>query len=222
MTRATNARVAGFTYLFYIGVAFPDMLLESRATAGNAIADKLANVAQHATDLRIGVVLTLLSGLSALVLGVTLYAITRDEDNDLAMLGLMCRVAEGITGVVGIPSTLGLLWLATATGPNAPDPSTAQALAAFQLRQTPLVGATLFAVGSMLFTRLLLRGRIIPVPLAWLGVIASVLLVVVLPLELAGVLRGAITQLVWLPMAAFEIPLGFWWLFKGDTTRARQ
>lgn len=222
MTRATNARIAGFTYLFYIGVAFPDMLLESRATAGNTIVEKLASVAQHATDLRIAVVLTLLSGLSALVLGVTLYAITRDEDNDLAMLGLTCRVAEGITGVVGIPSTLGLLWLATATGPNAPNVATAQSLAAFLLRQTPLVGATLFAVGSTCFTWLLLRGRMIPMPLAWLGVIASVLLVVVLPLELAGVLRGAVTQLVWLPMAAFEIPLGFWWLIKGDTTRARQ
>lgn len=222
MTRAINARIAGFTYLFYIGVAFPDMLLESRATAGNTIVEKLASVAQHATDLRIAVVLTLLSGLSALVLGVTLYAITRDEDNDLAMLGLTCRVAEGITGVVGIPSTLGLLWLATATGPNAPNVATAQSLAAFLLRQTPLVGATLFAVGSTCFTWLLLRGRMIPMPLAWLGVIASVLLVVVLPLELAGVLRGAVTQLVWLPMAAFEIPLGFWWLIKGDTTRARQ
>jgi hypothetical protein len=59
----------------------------------------------------------------------------------------------------------------------------------------------------------------IPVPLGWLGVVASVLLVVALPLELAGVLRGAVTQLIWLPMAAFEIPLGFWWLIKGDTRR---
>jgi hypothetical protein len=25
---------------------------------------------------------------------------------------------------------------------------------------------------------------------------------------------------MWLPMAAFEIPLGFWWLVKGDTTPA--
>jgi hypothetical protein len=162
-------------------------------------------------------VLTLLSGLSALVLGVTLYAITRDQDRDLAMLGLTCRVVEGITGVVGIPMTLGLLWLATAAGPNAPDTLAAQPLAAFLLRPDALVGASFFAVGSTLFSWLLLRGRMIPVPLAGLGVVASVLLVVGLPLELAGVLRGAVTQLIWLPMAAFEIPLGFWWLIKGDT-----
>ena len=222
MTRTTNARVAGFAYLFYIAVAFPDMLLMNRATAGEGTAAKLASIAQHVSDIRISVVLTLLSGLSALVLAVTLYAITRDEDRDLAMLGLTCRVAEGITGVVGISTTLGLLWLATATGPNAPDSAAAQPLAAFLLRRDPLVAATFFAVGSTAFCWLLLRGRMIPVPLAWLGVVASVLLVVALPLELAGVLRGAVTQLIWLPMAAFEIPLGVWWLIKGDTTRVPQ
>jgi hypothetical protein len=29
------------------------------------------------------------------------------------------------------------------------------------------------------------------------------------------VLRGPVTQLMWLPMAAFEIPLGLWLLIKG-------
>ena len=33
MTRTTNARVAGFTYLFYIAVAFPGMVLGSLDTA---------------------------------------------------------------------------------------------------------------------------------------------------------------------------------------------
>src|SRR4051812_42895591 len=102
MTRSTNARVAGFTYLFYIAVAFPEMVLTGRATSGTGIAAKLTNIAQHATDLRISVILALLSGLSAIVLGVTLRAITKDEDPDLAMIGLVCRAAEGIVGVTGI------------------------------------------------------------------------------------------------------------------------
>ena len=36
-----------------------------------------------------------------------------------------------------------------------------------------------------------------------------------LPLQLAGFLTGAVTQLMWLPMAAFEILLGIWLLVKG-------
>jgi hypothetical protein len=215
MTRRTNARIAGFTFLFYIAVAFPSMVLFDRATRGVGIAAKLAGLAQHSTDVRVAVVLSLAGCFAALVLAVTLWAITREQDPDLAMLALTCRVAEGVSGAVSIPATLGLLWLATATGANAPDPAAAQALGAFVLQQNPLVGATFFAVGSTLFSFLLLRGRMVPVPLAWLGVAASVLLVVGLPLQLGGFLHGPVTRLMWLPMAAFEIPLGLWLLIKG-------
>ena len=49
--------------------------------------------------MRLTILLTLVMNLSALVLAVTLYAITREQDRDLAMLGLTCRVAEGIAGM---------------------------------------------------------------------------------------------------------------------------
>ena len=211
MTRRNNARLAGFAYLFYIAVAFPSMVLMSRATGGDGMAAKLASVAQHAADVHLVAVLSLLSSCCALALAVSLWSITRGQDPDLAMLGLTCRVAEGITGAVSIPASLGLLWLAT----NAPDPASAQALGGFVLQDSPLVAASFFALGSLLFSWLLLRGRMIPVALAWLGVVASILIVVGLPLQLGGLLRGAVTQLMWLPMAAYEIPLGFWLVFKG-------
>ena len=220
MTRKTNARLAGFTFLFYIAVAFPSMVLFGRATSGEGIAAKFASIAQHATDMRFAVVLSLLGCFSALVLAVTLYAITREVDADLAMLALTCRVAEGVISGISIPETLGLLWLATATGVNAPDPGTAHALGAYLLKGDMAVTATFFAVGSTLFSYLFLRGRMIPVALAWLGLLASVLLVVGLPLQIAGVLRGSITQLMYLPMLAFEIPLGLWLLIKGVATPA--
>ena len=210
MTRTTNARIAGFTFLFYIAVAFPSMVLLDRATSGEGIAAQLASIARHATDVRVAVVLVLLGCFAALVLAVTLYAITREQDPDIAMLALTCRVAEGVISGISIPETLGLLWLATATGPNAPDTGAAHALGAYLLRGDMALTATFFAVGSTLFCYLLLRGRMIPIPLAWLGVIASVLLVVTLPLQLAGVLRGPITSLMYLPMLAFEVPCGLW------------
>jgi hypothetical protein len=126
-----------------------------------------------------------------------------------------------VIAAIGIPSTLGLLWLATATGADAPDTGAAHALGAFLLRGNVALAATFFAVGSTLFSYLLLRGRMIPIPLAWLGVVASVLLVVGLPLQLAGFLRGPVASLMWLPMLAFEVPLALWLLIKGVAMPAR-
>ena len=221
MTRTTNARLAGFTFLFYIAIALPSMVLLDRATNVEGIAAKLARVAEHASDVRVAVVLSMVSCFAALVLAVTLYAITRDEDHDIAMVALTCRVAEGVSGVTFIVATLGLLWLATA-GSNAPDAAAAQALGAFLLKVqgwNQTISATFFAVGSTLFAWLLLRGRMIPAALAWLGVVASILLVVALPLQLGGVLPAAIAQLMYLPMLAFEVPAGFWLLIKGAPLR---
>jgi hypothetical protein len=216
MTRTTNARIAGLTFLIYIAAGITSMVLFAGATRGDGVAAQLATIAQHASDLRLTILLNLLMNLSALVLAVTLYAITRDQDRDVAMLAGACRVAEGIAGM-DVSGTLGLLWLATGTDGTALDASAGSALAAFLLKMQQTMGAsaTMFAVGSTLFSWLLLRGRMIPVPLAWLGVLASILLVVLCPLQLAGLLRGPVTSYMWLPMLLFEVVLALWLIIKG-------
>jgi Domain of unknown function (DUF4386) len=220
MTRTTNARIAGFTFLFYIAAGIASLALFGQATSEEGIAAKLAGIAQHAPNVRISVVLDLLQCFSALVLGVTLYAITRVQDPDLSMLAMICRVGEGLLGATGIPGTLALVWLATANGADTPDIGAAHALGAYLLRGSVALTATFFAVGSTLFSWLLLQGRMIPIPLAWLGVVASVLLVVGLPLQLAGFLGGIVTSLMWLPMLAFEVPLALWFIIKGAASPA--
>jgi Domain of unknown function (DUF4386) len=216
MTRTTNARIAGFTFLVYIAAGITSMVLFARATSGEGVAAQLAAIAQHATDVHLTILLGLLMNLSALVLAVTLYAITRVQDPDLAMLALTCRVAEGIAGM-DVSGTLGLLWLATGTDAAALDAGAASVLGAFFLKMARTMGAsaTFFAVGSTLFSFLLLRGRMIPVALAWLGVLASILLVGCLPLQLAGLLGGPVTSFMWYPMLLFEVALALWLIIKG-------
>ena len=63
-----------------------------------------------ALDVRVDILLVLLQSFCALVLAVTLYGITRDEDHELAMLAMAFRVGEGVVGAFGIPKELGLLW----------------------------------------------------------------------------------------------------------------
>jgi hypothetical protein len=159
-TRLTYARVAGFTFIFYIIAGIASLALPD----GSSVTD----------------VLGLLLNLSALVLGVTLYMLTREYGPALALLALTCRALEAVH-----------------------DES-----------------AIFFSMGSLFFCWLLLRGRLIPVALAWLGVVASALLVVILPLQLAGMLAdmswsASVTWLVWLPMLVFELALALWLLVKG-------
>jgi hypothetical protein len=226
MTRTTNARIAGFAFLFYIAVGITQMVLGGAISAPGTAA-RLALMAQHASRVQVEILLTLVTSMTALTLAAALYAITRDEDRDLAILALCCRVGEGMLGMIAPMITLGLLWLATTTdgGTAVRDTPAALVLAGF-LRKlggwNTITAAMLFAIGSTIFSWLLLRGRMIPRLLAWVGVAASVLLVVLLPLELAGVVGGPITMIMWLPMAAFEIPLGLWLLIKGVAPPARR
>ena len=218
MTRKGSSRLAGFALLFYIAVGVPAMVLSGRATSGADVPAKLARIASHLPEMRIALLLTLLGTLMALALAVSLFAITRDEDADVARLGMVCRVAEGLVGAASIPGTAVLMWLGTTTGPGAPDPATARAVGAFLfgvLGRNGTVSATFFAVGSTAFSWLMLRGRIVPAGLAGLGVGASLLLVVGLPLQLVGLLPGLLGSLMWLPMLAFEVPVALWLLVRG-------
>jgi hypothetical protein len=214
----TSARVAGSAFLLYIVLGLPGGTLIQKAASGEGVAAKLASVAQHASDVRAAIVLIIFSSFCALVLGVTLYSITREVDSDLAMLAMTFRLGEGVIGGVSVQRSLGLLWLATAADGNLPDSTTSHALGALFLSSggLGLVGALFFAMGSAIFSWLLLRGRMIPAVLAWLGVAASFLWIVGLPLQLVGILHGPAIWL-YIPMAAFEVPFALWLLIKGVT-----
>ena len=199
MTRRGSSRLAGLAFLLYFAFGIPTMVLFKRATAGEGVAAKLASIAQHTSDMKTAVLFVLFTSFCALVLGVTLWAITREQDADLAMLAMICRVCEGLAGALSVQRSMGLLWLASPAGPNSPDAATTHALGAW----------------------LLLRGRMIPAPLAWLGVVASAGAVVALPLEFVGLFPSRWIWFIWLPLAAYEIPLALWLLFKGATAPSR-
>src|SRR5262249_55778262 len=225
MTIRTNARIAGLAFLVYIAAAFPAMVLHSRAVGSGETAAKLASIAQHVPEMRLAILLEVVGCFCALILAVTLYAITREVDNDLALMVLAFRTAEGVIGGLSLSHPVDQIWLATVSGPNAPGPAPANALPAilFKLPSRGLmIGAALFAVGSLCFSYLLLRGRLVPVVLAWIGVLGSILVLVILPFQFAGLVSGPITEFMWLPLLAFEVPLGFWLIFKGVAAPARR
>jgi len=227
MTPRANARLAGSMFLYYIAIGVASMVLFNQATRGaEGTAAVLASIAQHETLVRLTAALTLLTFFIAVALAVTLYALTRDQDRDLAMIALCCRVGEGVIAAVAAVGTLQLLSVAEAsTAAAAPDAAAVNAFGALLLKQggsSTSISATCFAVGSTIFAYLLLRGRIVPVALAWLGVVASVLAVVVLILQAVDVLGSPITDFMWLPMLAFEVLLALWLIVKGAALPARR
>ncbi|HMW37746.1 MAG TPA: DUF4386 domain-containing protein [bacterium] len=216
MTRRTNARVAGAAFLLYIIIGIAMMMIAGVTTA-DEITQRMILMAEHAARIRINFLLTFVVIIVAVTLAITQYAITRDEDQDIARLGLAFRLAESFLGVLGMTATLSLLWLSSSdqvVTSNAAVQTFASILQ--KIRQWNVtIAATLFAIGSLFFCGLMLRGKMIPTMLAWLGVIASVLLIFSMPLSLAGFISSSTAQYTWIPMALFEIPLGVWLLIKG-------
>ena len=159
MTLNTNARVAAVANLVYLAAGMSSM----------AVADNTASL------------LAVVQSFCALLLGVTFYVMTREQDPHLALVALGCRLIEAVPGH----------------------------------------GEIYFAVGSAIFSWLLLRGRMIPAGLAWLGVIASVGLVLLLSVQIAGFLGGPrnwaspLTWAAWSPMLVFELALAAWLITKG-------
>src|SRR6266576_5273888 len=62
MTRRTNARVAGFAFLFYIALGIAAMVLAGKTGSAEGIAAQLAGFAQHAPTVRVAAIINLLTG----------------------------------------------------------------------------------------------------------------------------------------------------------------
>jgi Domain of unknown function (DUF4386) len=209
MTRTQNARLAGFLFLFYIAIGVAAMVLFEQATAGADTAAKLASIVQHEARLRLSTTLSLITIPVALLLAVSLWAITREADRDVAAMALACRIAEGAINAIPVIALMALISVAKRA-----DVAVGAVLLNVQ-GWTVTVGATIFAVGSTFYSYLFLKARNIPTWLAWLGLISSALLTVSLPLQVAGLAKGPATWIVWIPIALFEVILGFWLLIKG-------
>lgn len=220
MTRATNARLAGTTFLLYIVLGLASLILFDRASGGADTTARLETLAAHLTPARISLLLGLFTGFVALTLAVTLYALTESVDPHLALLAMLCRVVEGVMAAVSAVASCALLALATNQFPLPPESRTA--FASVLLHSDPwFVGtsAFAFAVGSTLFTALFLRGRVVPAPLAWLGLVASLLLVILLPAQQVGHLPRWVVTWMWIPMLLFEVPCGLWLIATGAPIR---
>src|SRR5436305_9943596 len=221
MTRTSNARLAGILFLLYIVTGIGSMALSGYITAGfHDNAARLVAYSQHAGAVRLNALLTFCCFFYAVGLAVTIYGLTREIDRELALLAFCCRLTEGVLVAFAAIRILGVLSIATTSAASA-SPGAVQTMGGLLLQvdgSTALVSATCFAVGSTIYCWLFLRARSIPVWMAWLGVTASALLVVGLPLQMLGLVSGRITVYVWMPALVFELAFAWWLILRGTAT----
>jgi hypothetical protein len=203
-------------FLFYIANGIGEMVLSRRIQHGADAAAILANIAQHVQLARFTTFLIFLTGIDAILLGLGLYAITRDLEPNLAILAFAFRVAEGVNGAMAADQHATLVEFATRCSGAADRAAVNVAGTSLLYGGGMTIGATLFACGSTIFAYLILRGRILPPWLAWIGIAGSALLVIALPLQMSGI---PVTNSIWAPIAFFEVVGGVWLLVKGAGTR---
>src|SRR5918993_985341 len=140
-----------------------------------------------------------------------------------AGIGSLMVAGLPVVGVLNLVESFSALMLAVTfyALTRAEDPEIALiAMMCRVIEAVPGEGFIYAAVGPLLFSWLMLRGRLIPVGLAWVGVAASALLVLQLAAQRGGLLAGTnwSAQATWLgalPMLAFELALAGWLLTKG-------
>ena len=79
--------------------------------------------------------------------------------------------------------------------------------------QIYLVHGYIFAIPALIFYYLLYKSKLIPRWLSVWGVVASILLVIVNLLELAGIIP--MLEILYLPIVLNEVVLAIWLMFKG-------
>ncbi|HEX5437800.1 MAG TPA: DUF4386 domain-containing protein [Gemmatimonadaceae bacterium] len=210
-----DARWAGIAFLVYIVLTMTSTTMFGNVLGSGDIAQQLGDLTRMMSQARVTVVLDLLQVVCALVLAVTLFRLTKAVDATVAMLAMMFRVGEGVLGASALRGKLGLIWLASSGGHAAPQIDV-NSMATYFLHEPDLrLAAFSFIIGGFLFAYLLLRGRLVPAVIAWIGVVTQGAQMVCVPLWIAGFIGAAPVNGLWMLILAYEIPVGVWLMVRG-------
>ena len=216
MTKRTEAKVAGYTYLSYIVFAMLSTVLSSKTTVGADTSQMLATLQNTIWIARGTVLLDLLQIVCAVVLAVTLYRLSKVVDATLAMIAMGFRFGEGLLGFLPLLGKLELMKLATGSNGLCAENTGCLAVAGEIFnRPGDLFTQFCFVVGGSLFAYLLLAGHLIPRWIAWTGVITIGLQLICVTLNVAAILPGRVVNLLWFPILLYEVPLGVFLIRKG-------
>lgn len=219
-TEMNTIRLLGAALLLvFVGGVITERLLTSAVGSGS-ISDKLVNISNNLTLMRISNLVALVESLVIVVLGVLLYIVFNKQYKIIALVALGCILAAAITKAVGKIGTYALIPLSQKfVEAGAPEPSYFQTLGDFLYygvdRQGYDIHMLFWCLGFILWSYLFYISRYIPRVLSVWGLAAACLLAIPVLLVLYDrdfFPPAMILALPWLP---YELVLGLWLIFKG-------
>jgi len=222
ITQRKAARVAGFTFLFAIGIVIlANYGINFRLIVpGNAV-DTAKNIMAHETLFRLNIACNLIYVVNIVVLLAALYVIFKPVNGNLALVATFCRLVFALMWGVTALNTLGALRLLgnAAYLPVFKDDQL-QTLARLHLAasfDSYYVGLPFWALASSVCSYLWFKSKYIPRTLAVFGVISSAWCVFCAFTFIVFPHFDTVVNAYWFdsPMTIFEIATGFWLLFKG-------
>lgn len=214
------ARFVGFAYLFGFIAVFNEVYVRPSLIVPGNPGDTARNIMAHEQLFRLGMITDLLCFASIAVVLTGSYVVLRPVSRGLALLGASWRLLEASTLIVMTLSSFTVLRLLT-------SPDYAQTFSVDQVQTLArlFVGARpddynfaeiFLGLGSTVFAYLWFKSHYVPRALAAWGIFASLLVAVsTCAIVLFPDFQDISFPWVYLPIAIFELTMGFWLSIRG-------
>jgi hypothetical protein len=218
-TDITTIRLLGAAQLLVFICSMVSERLLTTVVGSGDISEKLVNISNNLTRIRISNLVALFNSIAIIVLGVLFYIVFNEQHKIIALIALGCFLAEAITLAASKIGTFALIPLSQEfVNTGAPEPSYFQTLGDFFYSGVDRRGYDIhmlfFCLGGILWYYLLFSSSSIPLGISLWGFISLSLLTIPVLLTLYN---RDLTQLMilGLPYAPYEVVLGIWLLVRG-------
>jgi hypothetical protein len=210
-------RLLGAAFLFVFFASLISGVLFTSVVGSGDVSRDLVSLSGQLTQVRASSLGQLLTSSGIVALAVLLYIVLHRVNRILALIALGWWLAEAITLALIQLGTLALIPLSLDfVGAGAPVTSFHQALGQFLYYGMAKQGMTIhmwfYCIGGLLWYSMFFKSRYIPRAISLFGLVAVALALGAAACEIFGY---AVPMWVSIPIAPFELAIGFWLLLKG-------
>ncbi|MFL6518129.1 MAG: DUF4386 domain-containing protein [Bacillus sp. (in: firmicutes)] len=219
MNSKKAAKIVGVLFILAAVTAVVGLILYKPILKGP---DYLITGSEHANQVILGALMELILVVSAIGTATTMFPILRKYNETIALWHVCFRFLEAVIITVGVISVLSLLTLSREyVAAGAPDTSSFQAsgIAIKAIHDwTFLLGPNfLLGINTIMYSYIFYKSKLVPRFIPILGMTGAALVFICALLVMFGVIQqvSAWGGILALPVAANEMILAVWLLFKG-------